>query len=74
MFFRDTCRRLAVAAAVAGWVRNRDDGRVEAVFEGSASAVEQLVAWTHHGPAGAVVTHVAVHVEPPAGLTGFTIN
>ena len=36
VFFRDTCRRLAEQYGVAGWVRNLPDGRVEAVFEGSA--------------------------------------
>ena len=51
VFFRDTCRRTAVAAGVRGWVRNLADGRVEAVFEGEAEAVQRLVEWAHEGPA-----------------------
>lgn len=73
VFFRDTCRREAVGHAIAGWVRNRPDGTVEAVFEGPADRVEQMVAWAHQGPSRAVVTHVTAHTEPPEGLSGFAI-
>ena len=45
VWYRDTCRRVAVANGVAGWVRNLRDGRVEAAFEGPADAVERLVRW-----------------------------
>ena len=34
VWFRETCKRHAVELGVTGWVRNREDGRVEAVFEG----------------------------------------
>ncbi len=43
VFFRDSTRQRAEAAGVAGWVANRPDGTVEAVFEGDADAVESLV-------------------------------
>lgn len=74
VFFRDSCQRMAVAHGVAGWVRNRGDGRVEAVFEGAAEGVERLVAWVRHGPPEAQVTGVETQVEPPEGLTGFAIR
>ncbi|MFF5231743.1 acylphosphatase [Dactylosporangium sp. NPDC000521] len=74
VFYRDTCRRVAVGAGVGGWVRNLDDGRVEAVFEGPLEAVERLVAWTRHGPAEASVTLVEVHEETPEGLAVFAIR
>jgi acylphosphatase len=74
VFFRDTCRRLATAQGVAGWVRNLRDGRVEAVFEGPADRVDRLVAWTREGPRGAAVTDVSVHTEPPEGLRGFAVG
>lgn len=73
VFFRDSCRRVASAAGVAGWVRNLDDGRVEVVAEGPEAAVERVVAWCHRGPPDAVVTSVAVAVERPAGLDGFRV-
>jgi acylphosphatase len=71
VFFRDTCRREAEARGVAGWVRNRSDGRVEAVFEGSSLAVEGMVAWCRQGPPSARVDALEVSEEPPTGAAGF---
>jgi acylphosphatase len=73
VFFRDSTRREAEARGVAGWVRNRADGTVEAVFEGPAGDVEALVAWCSIGPPDAVVTRVDRVEEPPEGLTSFRI-
>jgi acylphosphatase len=74
VFFRDTCRRVAEAQGVAGWVRNLPDGRVEAVFEGGDGPVDALVAWAGEGPAEAQVTDVEVHDEPAEGLSGFAVR
>ncbi|GHJ49478.1 acylphosphatase [Catellatospora sp. TT07R-123] len=74
VYYRDTCRRVARAAGVAGWVRNRPDRSVEAVFEGPAEAVADLVGWTRVGPELAIVDRVDVHDEPVEGLTGFDIR
>ena len=74
VFFRDTCRRMATAAGVAGWVRNRPDGRVEAWFEGEREGVERLVGWCRQGPPGARVTAVDVVRETPVGETRFRIR
>lgn len=72
--FRDTCQRLAVQSGVRGWVRNLPDGRVEAVFEGPADSVQDLVDWARHGPRAAVVADVSVQAEPPEGLGAFQIR
>ena len=74
VFFRDTVRRAALAAGVAGWARNTRDGTVEAVFEGAPHAVERLVALCHRGPSGARVDYVNVYDEEPENLTGFSIR
>jgi acylphosphatase len=71
VFFRDSTRRLAQHHGVAGWVANRPDGAVEAVFEGEADAVERLVAFSRAGPRGARVESVEVLEEKPEGLRGF---
>jgi acylphosphatase len=47
---------------VAGWVRNRRDGSVEAMVAGSAKAVAAMIDWARHGPAGAAVAHVAIEL------------
>ncbi len=74
VFFRDSCRREARLAGVAGWVRNVGDGRVEAVLEGEPGAVERLVEWCRRGPARSEVTGVEVWEEEPAHLRGFTVR
>ena len=74
VFFRETTRRRALAAGVAGWVRNQPDGAVEAVFEGERDGVERLVAFVREGPRGARVDWVDVDSEEPEGLAGFEIR
>lgn len=74
VFFRDTVRRRAQHAGIAGWVRNNWDGTVEAVFEGEAGAVERLIAFCQEGPRGARVDRVEVTDEKPKGLSGFEIG
>ena len=74
VFFRDSTRQRAQAAGVAGWMANRPDGSVEAVFEGEPDAVEKLVAWMHDGPRGAEVEHLDVDDEEPEGLSGFEVR
>jgi acylphosphatase len=74
VFFRDSCRREAETRGVAGWVTNRSDGAVEAVFEGDADAVEALVNWCRQGPRGADVSSVDVEPEDPEGLSGFSVR
>jgi acylphosphatase len=73
VFFRDSVRRRAETAGVAGWIRNRDDGAVEAVFEGEPDAVDQLVDFSRRGPSRAQVEGVEVSEEDPEGLQGFDV-
>jgi acylphosphatase len=74
VWFRESCREQAVLHGVAGWVRNLADGRVEAVFEGEAAAVDALVAWCHEGPPRARVSAVERLDELPAAEAGFRVR
>jgi acylphosphatase len=74
VFFRDTCRRQAWSHRVSGWVTNREDGAVEAVFEGDAAAVQAMVEWARKGPAQAHVTRLEVIEEEPRGELGFSVR
>jgi acylphosphatase len=74
VFFRDSSRTQARRRHVTGWITNRADGAVEAVFEGEEAAVDAMVAWMHHGPESAVVTGVKVIEEAPEGLPEFRIR
>jgi len=67
VYFRHYTREQARKLGVQGWVRNLDDERVEAVFEGPRVAVEQMIAWCHQGPPAARVAHVAVTWEAATG-------
>ena len=60
VFFRATTRERARQLGVKGWVRNLPDGSVEAVFEGTKGAVEELIRWCHRGSLGARVEGVDV--------------
>jgi acylphosphatase len=60
VFFRAHTREVAINHGVRGWVRNREDGSVEALLEGEDSAVMEVVKWCHKGPPSATVTDVTV--------------
>lgn len=74
VFFRDSTRRLAERRHVGGWVANRSDGTVEAVFEGDDEDVRRLVRFAHDGPRSAEVEHVDVFDEEPEGIEGFDLR
>jgi len=58
VWFRDSTRNEATRLNCTGWVKNRFDGSVELVAEGSQEEVKKLIEWCHHGPPGARVTMV----------------
>jgi acylphosphatase len=62
--FRHYAVKTARSLNLGGWVRNLDDGRVEALFEGDGTAADAMLAWCWRGPASARVTHVDVQEEP----------
>jgi acylphosphatase len=74
VFYRDTCHAEARRLGVRGWVRNRPDGTVEVVAEGTRSAVGRLVAWCRLGPSRAHVTDVAIIDEEPIGESTFRVR
>jgi acylphosphatase len=67
VFFRACTRDEARARGLAGWVRNRADGRVEAVFEGDKAVVENMLAWCRKGPPYSYVDHVEIAWQPYQG-------
>lgn len=67
VFFRAETQRKARELGVFGWVRNTNNGRVEAIFEGEKERVEKIIAWTKKGPSGAVIKKVDVVWEEYKG-------
>jgi acylphosphatase len=74
VFFRDSIRARAEAHGVAGWVRNRPDGAVEAAFEGPRASVDELIRFSRTGPAHARVQSVEVLDDVVEGETGFRVR
>jgi acylphosphatase len=74
VWFRDSCREQARASGVAGFVRNRGDGAVEAEFEGPPPAVARMVAWCREGPPRARVDDVHVVELAPIGDVRFAVR
>jgi acylphosphatase len=69
--YRMGMERKARELGVTGWVRNRLDGTVEAVVQGSPEAVAAIIDWARHGPRAAIVTDVKVS-EGSGDFSGFT--
>jgi len=74
VYFRATTRDEARGRGVDGWVRNLDDGRVEAVFEGPEDAVEEMIEFCHEGSEAARVGDVEVSYEEPEKEKGFEVR
>jgi len=70
VFFRESMRSEAERLGVTGWVRNRRDGVVEAVVDGTESAVQAMIEWAYRGPPSARVTDVKVS-EYQGSFTSF---
>lgn len=74
VFFRQQTARIARDLGVGGWVRNLEDGRVEAVFEGDGPQVNRVVDWIATGPPHAVVKHRELEWEEPQGEGYFRVT
>ncbi|MFB6070474.1 MAG: acylphosphatase [Halanaeroarchaeum sp.] len=74
VYYRANTRDAARERDLDGWVKNLDDGRVEAVFEGPETVVEEMVEWCHTGSPAADVESVEVEYGEPTDLEGFSIR
>ena len=74
VFFRASTQQQAQRLGLAGWVRNVDDGRVEAWLEGDAEALASMRAWLRQGPPQARVDTIDETEESEQGLSGFEVK
>lgn len=75
VFFRSNTQQKAQELGVSGWVRNLQDGRVEAVFEGDEEKIEKIMQWCRKGPEYAAVKDMEVTDEQYKGeFNGFSIR
>lgn len=73
VFYRAGAAEMAKKLNLNGWVRNTEDGAVEATINGPEEAVTKFVDWCRQGPDRAVVQNVAVTPKPDDGFTGFEV-
>ena len=71
VFFRGWTHDQASRLGLAGWVRNRRDGSVEALFAGPAAALDQMLRLCRQGPPAAMVDAVETHSAEPPAEPGF---
>ena len=71
--FRAYVEREAKARSLRGWVRNRSDGSVEAVFMGEEEDVQSMIVACHRGPRMSVVRNVKSEPHPPGDWRGFDV-
>ncbi len=75
VFYRVNTIEESSKLGLTGWVKNRADGRVEAVFEGDVDGIKQIVEWCKKGPPGAVVRNIETTWEQATGdYDSFTIK
>lgn len=75
VFFRHHTQEMALMLDVKGWVKNRWDGSVEALFEGDQKKVDRIVQWCRRGPSQARVTNVHLTWESYTGeFENFSIH
>ena len=63
VFFRQALKVMAIKNNVTGWVRNLEDGRVEALLDGNIDDVNAVIEWAHDGPANSRVDYVDIKNE-----------
>ncbi len=73
VFFRNTTKKKAKELGINGWVKNLDDGRVEAVFEGDEEKLNEMLDFCEEGPRLARVDDVEVSSEEPENIDGFEV-
>ena len=66
--FRNATKQEADQLGIVGWVKNLEDGRVEAMFEGTPDAMQRMIEWCKRGPPAAVVEAVQVRSESAASI------
>ncbi|MEO8764601.1 MAG: acylphosphatase [Ginsengibacter sp.] len=73
VFFRARAKEIAESHEISGWIRNRDDGKVEACISGEDRAVDVFIAWCRHGPENARVENVHVNYMPIEKFDKFQV-
>jgi acylphosphatase len=67
VFFRMETLKEAEKLGISGWVKNKQDGNVEAVFEGKKTLIDSMIEWCRKGPPASRVDNININWEPYTG-------
>jgi acylphosphatase len=73
VFFRATAKEVAEKYELTGWIKNTEDGNVEAMIYGQENKVKNFIEWCKKGPEKAEVTNVVVHQLPEIKFNRFEV-
>lgn len=73
VFYRASAKDIAEQLNVKGWIRNTEEGNVEATVSGDDDKVDRFVEWCRKGPSKAEVAEVIVTPKPDQGFLDFQI-
>jgi acylphosphatase len=73
VFYRASAKEQADLLSLSGWIRNTEDGSVEAVVTGTEENIDSFISWCRKGPKQAVVNDIQVTPKPDEGLKGFKV-
>ena len=74
VWYRASTKQKAESLGIKGWVRNTNDGCVEAVFEGEGSLVDEMISWCRQGPPMAQVENIDIKTQNLSNFEGFKIK
>ena len=74
VWYRASTKQKAESLGIKGWVRNTDEGCVEAVFEGEDEIVDEMISWCRRGPPMSHVKNVDIKTQNLSNLEGFEIK
>lgn len=74
VFYRATAKKIADKLQVKGWIRNMENGNVEAVVSGENEMISEFTEWCKKGPAAAVVHNVVIKKCIDSNFNDFSIR
>lgn len=74
VFYRASAKAKAEALGITGWVKNTEEGNVEAMVTGKQDELDEFIAWCRKGPSKARVTNVDVDDRPEKPFHQFSIE
>ena len=74
VFYRDSAKKEALRLGITGWIRNKDNGDVEAMVTGHETVLHEFFEWCKQGPPKAVVSDVIIQRKEDQKFDSFTIK